>query len=69
MILQRDRRSWNWIKAEMEKNIPASGGRLEVKFEEYTVGGQGQRIAQETKLKNVVATLKGTDPDDDRIIL
>jgi len=61
--------AWNWIKAEMEKSIPVSGGRLEVKFEEYTVGGQGQRIAQETKLKNVVATLKGTDPNDDRIIL
>jgi hypothetical protein len=61
--------AWNWIKAEMEKSIPGSGGRLEVKFEEYTVGGQGQRISRETKLKNVVATLKGTDPNDDRIIL
>jgi hypothetical protein len=61
--------AWNWIKAEMEKSIPGSGGRLEVKFEEYTVGGQGQRILRETKLKNVVATLKGTDPNDDRIIL
>jgi hypothetical protein len=61
--------SWNWIKTEMEKNISASGGRLGVKFEEYTIGGQGQRIPQETKLKNVVATLKGTDPADDRIII
>lgn len=61
--------SWNWIKSEMEKSIPSSQGRLEVKFEEYTVGGQGQRIAKETKLKNVVATLKGTNPDDDRIII
>jgi hypothetical protein len=61
--------SWNWIKAEMEKNKPLSEGRLDVKFEEYTVGGQGQRIARETKLKNVVATLKGTNPDDDRIII
>lgn len=61
--------AWNWIKSEMEKNIPASGGRLDVRFEEYTVGGQGQRIAQEIKLKNVVATLKGTDPTDDRIIV
>lgn len=61
--------AWNWIKTEMEKSISASGGRLEVKFEEYTVGGQGQRISQETKLKNVVATLKGTDPNDDRIII
>lgn len=61
--------AWNWIKAELEKSVPRSGGRLEVKFEEYSVGGQGQRIPQETKLKNVVATLKGTDPADDRIII
>jgi hypothetical protein len=61
--------AWNWIKVEMEKYIPQSEGRLQVKFEEYTVGGQGQRIPQEIKLKNVVATLKGTDPNDDRIII
>ena len=61
--------AWTWIKAEMEKNIPQSEGRLSVKFEEYSVGGQGQRIPTETKLKDVVATLKGTDPNDDRIII
>lgn len=61
--------AWNWIKSEMETNIPASQGRLTVGFEEYTVVGPGQRIPQETKLKNVVATLKGTDPTDDRIIM
>src|SRR5450759_3624850 len=61
--------AWNWIKSEMETNIPVSQGRLTVGFEEYTVGGSGQRIPQETKLKNVVATLKGTDPNDDRIIV
>jgi hypothetical protein len=61
--------AWNWIKAEMEKSIPQSDGRLSVKFEDYSVGGQGQRIPQEIKLKNVVATLKGTDPNDDRIII
>lgn len=61
--------SWNWIKSEMEKSIPASGGRLSVKFEDYTVGGTGQRIPNETNLRNVVATLKGTDPNDDRMIL
>jgi Zn-dependent M28 family amino/carboxypeptidase len=61
--------AWNWIRTSMEKSIPLSGGRLDVKFEEYSVGGPGQRIARETKLKNVVATLKGTDPADDRIII
>lgn len=56
--------AWNWIKSEFDKNIEASGGRLEVKFEEYSVGGKGQRIPHQVKLKNVVATLKGTDPSD-----
>ena len=61
--------AWNWIKSEMEKSIPASGGRLEVKFEEYSVGGEGQRIPKETMLRNVVATLRGTDPTDGRILI
>ncbi len=61
--------AWNWIKSEMEKNIPESDGRLEVKFEEYSVGGPGDRIPHVTRLKNVVATLKGTDPTDDRRIV
>ena len=61
--------AWTWIKAEMEKSIPASDGRLTVEFVDYSVGGEGQRIQQETRLKNVFATLKGTDPDDNRKIL
>jgi Zn-dependent M28 family amino/carboxypeptidase len=60
---------WNWIKSEMEKNIPSSDGRLTVEFADYTAGGKGERISKETKLKNVVATLKGTDPNDDRILI
>ncbi|MCU0457303.1 MAG: M20/M25/M40 family metallo-hydrolase, partial [Bacteroidales bacterium] len=61
--------AWNWIKAEMEKNIPASGGRLEVKFVDYTVGGKGQRITRQVNLKNVVGILRGTDSSDDRKII
>jgi hypothetical protein len=61
--------AWTWIKSEMEKSIPASGGRLSVEFDEYTVGGQGQRITRPVTLKNVVAILKGSDPSDDRKIL
>ncbi len=61
--------SWNWIKSEMEKSIPASGGRLSVELVGYQVGGEGQRIKTQFELKNVVATLKGTNPDDDRIFL
>lgn len=61
--------AWNWIKAEMEKNIATSGGRLQVKFEEYTVGGKGQRITRPVTLKNVVGILRGTDSSDDRKII
>ncbi len=61
--------AWNWIKKEMEKSIPASGGRLSVAFEDYTAGGEGERIPHKVNLKNVVATIKGIDPADDRIIV
>lgn len=61
--------AWNWIKAEMEKSVPESNGRLSVVLEPYTVGGEGERISHEVHLKNVVATLKGIDPSDDRIFV
>jgi len=61
--------TWNWIKEEMEKNIPVSEGRLDVSFADYSVGGKGQRIPYPVKLKNVVATLRGINPDDNRRIL
>ena len=61
--------AWNWIKSEMEKSISASKGRLSVEFVNYKAGGDGQRIKNELELKNVVATLKGIDPSDNRIFL
>ena len=61
--------SWNWIKSEMEKSVPVSKGRLSVVFDNYKTGGSDQRIKKELELKNVVATLKGTDPTDTRIFL
>ncbi|MBS0009790.1 MAG: M20/M25/M40 family metallo-hydrolase [Bacteroidales bacterium] len=61
--------AWNWLKREMESFIPSSGGRLSVDFVDYTFGGEGQRINREVQLKNVVATLQGTDDKDDRILI
>ncbi len=61
--------SWEWIKAEMEQYIPRSDGRLSVEYVPYTIGGEGQRIKTEIELKNVVATLKGSNPEDDRILI
>lgn len=61
--------TWNWIKQEFESYIPASEGRLTVEFDDYTTGGPRQRLPEEVRLRNVIATLKGTNPNDDRIIL
>ncbi len=59
----------NWVKAEMEKSVPMSKGRFTVDFEPYTIGGKGERIDHKVELKNVVATLKGTNINDDRIFV
>ncbi len=61
--------SWNWVKEEMEQYIPQSEGRLSVDFVNYKAGGEGSRYEKEVELKNVVATLKGIDPLDDRILI
>ena len=59
----------NWVKAEMEKSVPMSKGRLTVDFEPYTIGGRGESINHKVELKNVVGTLKGTNINDDRIFV
>ncbi len=58
----------NWIKSEMEKYAAASGGRMKVEFDAF-VNPAGGRINRPTILKNIVATLKGTDPTDTRIYI
>jgi len=56
----------NWIKSEYEKYAAASGGRLTVQFDAF-VQPAGGRFDKPTVLKNVLATLKGTDPADTRV--
>lgn len=56
----------NWIKAEMERYAAASGGRMTVQFDTFTQP-KGERIDKPVHLKNILATLKGTDPNDTRV--
>ncbi|OKL40793.1 M28 family metallopeptidase [Pontibacter flavimaris] len=58
-----------WVKAELEKYAQASGGRMTVELDKYHVKANGQRIPQDVELANVMATLKGTDPNDDRVLI
>jgi Peptidase family M28 len=58
----------NWIKAEMEKYASQSGGRMTVQFDTFTQP-KGERIDNPVHLKNVLAILKGTDPNDTRVYI
>ena len=59
----------NWIKAEFEKYSKASGGRLKVEFDTFIQSADGRRVTKDATLKNVLATLPGTDPTDNRIFI
>ncbi|SEO97921.1 Peptidase family M28 [Mucilaginibacter gossypiicola] len=58
----------NWIKAEMEKYAAESSGRMTVQFDTFTQP-KSQRVDKPIKLKNVLAILKGTDANDNRVYL
>jgi Zn-dependent M28 family amino/carboxypeptidase len=55
-----------WIKSEMDRYSIESGGRLEVEFHRF-IQEPTNRIIDPVEIVNVVATLPGTDPNDDRI--
>lgn len=59
----------NWIKEEFDRYAKNSNGRLQVSFDAFTQPADGRRVIKPTVLKNVLATLKGTDPTDDRVYI
>ncbi len=58
----------NWIKSELEHYAATSNGRMKVEFDTFTQPAGG-RIGKPTVLKNVLAILRGTDPNDTRIYM
>ncbi|MFD1466983.1 M20/M25/M40 family metallo-hydrolase [Hymenobacter caeli] len=58
-----------WVRGEFEKYSQASGGRLKVELDTFTVKPDGRRINKPVLMANVLATLPGTDPTDTRILL
>lgn len=58
-----------WIKSEFEKYGAASGGRLQVSYDTFTQPADGRRILNPVVLKNVIAILPGTDPNDKRMLM
>jgi hypothetical protein len=59
----------NWVESEMKKYATASQGRLTVVQDPFVLAPDGKRVNRRVEMRNVMATLKGTDPTDDRILI
>ena len=58
-----------WVKSEFDKYALTSGGRLTSIIDYFMIKADGKRIATDSQLGNVMATLKGKDPTDDRVLI
>ena len=58
-----------YVLKKFNEFAQASDGRMTAQIEEFVTPGDGRRIVADSKVANVVATLKGTNPDDKRIFI
>ena len=59
----------NWVLKKFNEFAKNSGGRLTAKIDTTTIQPNGKRVDVPIVLGNVMATLKGTDPEDNRIFI
>lgn len=59
----------NWVLSRFKEYAKQAGGRMEVFLHHQDLEPDGRRISQLTNLGNPTAILKGTDPNDKRIII
>ncbi len=59
----------NWVLNRFNEFAKESGGRMTAFIDTVTLQPDGRRVDKPTLLGNVVATLKGTDANDDRIFI
>lgn len=59
----------NWVLSKFNRFAKESNGRLTAVIDTVTYKPDGKRVDSTIILGNVVATLKGTDPDDHRIFI
>jgi hypothetical protein len=59
----------SWIRAELERDAKASGGRLRVDLDSFEQPPAPPRVPEAVQITNIVATLPGTDPDGDARVL
>ena len=58
-----------WVLSKFNQFATASGGRLTAFVDTTTYAADGRRVKAPINLGNTVATLKGTDPNDNRIFI
>jgi Zn-dependent M28 family amino/carboxypeptidase len=59
----------NWVLSKFNEFAKQSKGRLTAFIDTITYQPDGRRVNRSINLGNAVATLKGTDPKDDRIFI
>ncbi len=58
-----------YVLKKFNEFAKASNGRMTAQIEEFVTPGDGRRIVADSKVANVIATLKGTNPADKRIVV
>ena len=59
----------NWVLKKFNEFAKNSGGRLTAFIDTVTISPDGKRVDRPILLGNVMAPLKGTDPNDNRIFI
>jgi hypothetical protein len=58
-----------YVLKKFNEFAKTSGGRMTAQIEEFVTPGDGRRIVADSKVANVIATLKGSNPNDKRIVV
>ncbi|GAB2596934.1 M20/M25/M40 family metallo-hydrolase [Spirosoma areae] len=58
-----------WILGKFGQYAKQSGGRLTAALDTWTLQPDGRRVDKPANMGNVMATLKGTDPTDNRVFI
>ncbi|MFT4855889.1 MAG: hypothetical protein ACI942_001261 [Planctomycetota bacterium] len=59
----------NYVLKKFNEFAKQSGGRMTAEIEKFTIPADARRILKDSQAANVIATLKGTNPNDDRIFV
>ncbi|MDJ1501123.1 M28 family metallopeptidase [Xanthocytophaga agilis] len=61
--------SRQWVLSKFQQFASQSEGRMTAMIDTWTLKADGKRVDKDQEIGNVMATLKGTDPSDNRIFI